>query len=72
MNKINVKIQFPILSVLAVAFIILKLCGVIAWSWLWVLSPIWIPLAVVLALLAFAGLLWFIAYVANKVSKDLR
>jgi len=27
---------------LALAFIILKLCGVIHWKWIWVLSPIWI------------------------------
>lgn len=30
------------LGLLAVAFIVLKLCGVIAWSWWWVLSPLWI------------------------------
>ena len=28
---------------LAIAFIVLKLTDVIDWSWLWVLSPIWIP-----------------------------
>ena len=35
-------------GLLAITFIILKLCGVITWSWLWILSPIWIPLALVL------------------------
>ena len=29
-------------SVLSLIFIALKLCDVIAWSWIWVLSPIWI------------------------------
>lgn len=29
-------------GVLLIAFIVLKLTGVINWSWLWVLSPIWI------------------------------
>lgn len=29
-------------SMLAVAFIVLKLCHVIDWSWVWVLSPLWI------------------------------
>lgn len=29
-------------DLLTVAFIVLKLCGVIAWSWWWVLSPLWI------------------------------
>lgn len=36
---------------LGVAFIVLKLCNVIAWSWLWVLSPVWIPLAVLIIIL---------------------
>lgn len=34
---------------LAITFIILKLCGVIAWSWWWVLSPIWITAILVAA-----------------------
>ena len=35
-----------IYDVLLVAFIILKLCGVVNWSWWWVLSPIWINLII--------------------------
>ena len=30
------------IGVLTIVFIILKLCNVIAWSWWWVLSPLWI------------------------------
>lgn len=30
-------------GLLALVFIVLKLTGVITWSWVWVLSPIWIP-----------------------------
>lgn len=33
---------------LAILFIGLKLGGVITWSWLWVLSPLWLPLAILL------------------------
>lgn len=36
-----------LLDVLAVIFIVLKLLGVITWSWVWVLSPIWIQLVIV-------------------------
>jgi hypothetical protein len=32
------------LWLLTCIFITLKLCGVIDWSWKWVMSPIWIPL----------------------------
>lgn len=30
-------------SVLVLIFIVLKLTGLIDWSWVWVLSPVWIP-----------------------------
>ena len=30
------------LDILQIAFIVLKLCKVITWSWWWVLSPMWI------------------------------
>lgn len=35
-------------GLLAIAFIVLKLCNVITWSWVWVLSPIWISVALVI------------------------
>lgn len=38
-------------GLLAIAFIVLKLCHVIDWSWLWVLSPLWIPIALVVVLM---------------------
>ena len=36
------------LTGLALLFIALKLCGVIHWSWLWVLSPLWIPFGLII------------------------
>lgn len=51
------------LGLLAIVFITLKLVGVSAvatWSWWWVVSPLWVPLAIALAVFAvimiFAGL----------------
>lgn len=41
---------------LAIVFITLKLVDVIDWSWWWVLSPIWIPWGIVLAILVLAGI----------------
>ena len=38
-------------GLLTIVFIILKLCNVISWSWLWVLSPLWIPIVLTLAIL---------------------
>ncbi len=41
-------------GVLTIVFIVLKLIGVISWSWLWVLSPIWISILVGLVFAAIA------------------
>lgn len=49
-------------GLLTVLFIGLKLTGYIDWSWWWVLSPLWIPLAVAALFLTIAGL----AYLAVK------
>lgn len=35
-------------GLLAIVFIVLKLCHVINWSWIWVLSPIWIPVVLIM------------------------
>ena len=32
-------------TVLTIIFVVLKLLGVISWSWVWVLSPLWISVA---------------------------
>lgn len=55
-------------SLLAVLFIGLKLGEVIVWSWLWVLSPLWLPLAVVLATLI-AALIGTFAFAVFQDSK---
>lgn len=49
----NVDLRFG--SLLGVAFVVLKLTHVIAWSWIWVLAPFWIPLVVTLVLLVLAA-----------------
>ena len=33
-------------GLLGVAFVVLKLCKVINWSWWWVTAPFWMPVAV--------------------------
>ena len=35
-------------TILTIVFVILKLCKVINWSWLWVLSPAWIGICLVI------------------------
>jgi len=44
-------------TILLVVFVVLKLTGHIAWSWVWVLSPFWIPIALVAAIAVVALLI---------------
>lgn len=32
-------------GLLTIAFVVLKLTGVIGWPWVWVLAPVWAPIA---------------------------
>lgn len=47
-NKAINKNGVGFFGLLTIAFIVLKLCGVINWSWIWVLAPLWITWSVVL------------------------
>lgn len=46
---------------LFLVFLVLKLTGVIAWSWLWVTAPLWIPLAIAVLFFAIGGLILGVA-----------
>lgn len=47
-------------GLLTIVFITLKLCGVIDWSWWWVLAPLWGSVVVVLAIIFIVGIVMFI------------
>jgi hypothetical protein len=53
-------------GLLTIAFIVLKLCHVIDWSWVWVLSPIWISFLLVIALLVVVGIGFLVVWLINK------
>ena len=52
-ETINVNIGSLFTILLAIAFIVLKLCHVIEWSWIWVLAPLWIPIVLVITIIIF-------------------
>ena len=63
MSKDNKQIQtggINFFGLLAIVFITLKLTGYIAWSWWWVLSPLWMPISVVISVAAFGFIIMFI------------
>lgn len=52
-------------GILFVVFLILKLCGVISWSWWWVTAPLWIPTSLLLAIIAFC----LVMHVIQKITR---
>lgn len=60
------------LELLTVAFIILKLCNVIDWSWWWVLAPTWIPLALAAVILIICGIIKLIGWILGRKRRKQR
>ena len=60
MDNVNVKASGSGVGLgtpLTVAFVVLKLCGVISWSWWWVFAPIWIPVAIIVLFFLILGII---------------
>ena len=62
-NSKNVKTSYSLTTPLFLIFLVLKLTGLINWSWWWVTSPLWIPLLFGLAIL---GIILLVAYLSQK------
>jgi hypothetical protein len=58
-------------SLLGVLFIGLKLGGVIDWDWWWVLSPLWIPWALLLAALAIGCVFMLVCWAIIAICEAL-
>ena len=60
-DKTKISVQIGSLpTLLTVAFVVLKLCNVISWSWWWVLSPLWIPITISVLGLLFLFILYIV------------
>lgn len=46
-----------LLEILLIVFVILKLVGTIDWSWWWVLSPLLIPIGLLIVVLIVFGII---------------
>lgn len=57
-------------QILALIFIVLKLTDYITWSWLWALSPLWIPVAFILGLFVVTFVVVFVVdFIATLFGK---
>jgi hypothetical protein len=61
-----------ILTVLFIVFLVLKLTGNIDWSWWWVTSPLWIPVALFLSIMVIAFLVVILLVIFGYNPKDIK
>lgn len=74
-NELSVHIhrnsgRIGVSRLLGIVFIVLKLCGVISWSWWWVLAPFWIPFVLFFGLLIIILALHALACHTGKKIKE--
>ena len=63
----GISINIPgIAGLLTIVFVILKLLNYIAWSWWWVLSPLWLSFLFMLFLVALFVVIYAISYYYSK------
>jgi hypothetical protein len=66
MKKSTSSSGISLTTVLFLIFLILKLTGNIDWSWWWVTSPLWIPLALVLSIVGIGFMIAFIVSILKN------
>ena len=57
---------FAFTDLLAITFIVLKLTGVIDWSWVWVLCPLWIGAGVIVVVIIISCIIGKILMIKKK------
>lgn len=56
-NNNNTGCEIGFSSILFFIFLVLKLCGIIEWSWWWVTAPLWMTVGFVVIAILFLVLL---------------
>ena len=65
-KKINIGCSWPVCVIVFLAFFFAKIYDKIDWSWWWIFSPLWIPLAIIGAILLIMGVIWIGAIIIDK------
>ncbi len=64
---------FPVVGILLTIFILAKIFAVApvaAWSWWWVFSPLWIPLACIAAFFSVFAIGWLVLWLLVNLIPD--
>lgn len=64
-----IALAIPVLALTFLTFLVLRLAGVVDWSYLWVFSPLWGPIALYILFLAAVVLVALIASLTDIIRK---
>ena len=65
-KKVTITYSWSIATMVFLAFFFAKIYDKIDWSWWWVFSPLWIPLAIIGVVLLLMGIVYIGALIIDK------
>lgn len=66
-KKITISYSWPVATIVFLAFFFAKIFDKIDWSWWWVFSPLWIPLAILGGILLIMGIAYITILIIDKL-----
>jgi membrane protein YdbS with pleckstrin-like domain len=71
-KKIGRDVRNNVLFIIVVMLVILKLRGYVEWNWWWIVSPIWIAIAMIAAWEVFLFIVGLVGLVLNFIAKKIK
>ena len=65
-KNITITYSWPIALIVFLAFFVAKIYDKIDWSWWWVFSPLWIPIAIILSILIILAIACILVVLLNR------
>ena len=66
-KKVTIQLLTPLSTIVFVLFFLAKIFDKIDWSWWWVFSPLWIPFAILIGILAVIGLFYLVILIIDLI-----
>lgn len=66
-KKVTIQLVSPVTVILFILFFLAKIFNKIDWSWWWVFSPLWIPFAILIGILAIIGLFYLVILIIDLI-----
>lgn len=66
-KKVTIQLVSPVAIILFILFFLAKIYDKIDWSWWWVFSPLWIPFAILIGILAIIGLFYLVILIIDLI-----